>query len=213
MSGDKGSSPPCGIYLHITDVSDKLNVLKNLRQVAMVINRNSDYERNMHMVMFDYDPLQILALRELVEAVRMSGLVAVVGGGATGFESTGADGVLLDKMEDVATVRAQIGGDAIIGLDARKMDIKSLKDSGADFVILPADAAKIGAWAMMSDVPCVAGGKIDNDNCGDYAQAGAGFVDVTDYVLKHKKGVLQGAVNVLHALEIAAGQKSPIHKA
>jgi hypothetical protein len=208
MDSDKGRSPPCGIYLHIRDVGDKLTTLKNLRAVAMVINRSTGYDKNMHMVMFDYAPLKVLELRELVEAVRMSGIVAISGGGVTGFESTGADGVLLDKIEDVAILRAQIGGDAIIGLDARKMDIKTLKDSGADFVILPADAGKIGAWSMISDVPCVAGGKIDNDTCGDYAQAGAGFVDVTDYVLKHQKGVLQGAVNVLHALELAADKKT-----
>ena len=71
MDSDKGRSPPCGIYLHIRDVGDKLTTLKNLRAVAMVINRSTEYDKNMHMVMFDYEPLQVLALRELVEAARI----------------------------------------------------------------------------------------------------------------------------------------------
>lgn len=203
MSSHKRTFPPCGIYLRIHDISDKMKVLKNLREVAMVINRSSEYEQNMHLIAFDYDAENLASLRELVEAVRMSGLVAVVTGGVEALQSSGADGVLAKDRSQIGHLRAQLGEDIIIGLDACSEEWDSVKGTGVDFVILNMDIAKISMCAMTSEILCVVSGNIDNDNCGDYAALGASFVDSSQYIFSHKKGVMQGTVNILYALEHA----------
>ncbi|GEM_PF-2583203 len=39
-------------------------------------------------------------------------------------------------------------------------------------------------------------------------QAGAGFIDAGDYIWSHEKGVMQGAVNMLHAIDLALADKN-----
>ena len=57
--------------------------------------------------------------------------------------------------------------------------------------ILPPETL-ISWWGARSEVPALVEGKITNDECGRYVRAGATFIDASDYVWKHPKGIKQG---------------------
>ncbi len=199
MSTDKSGSPPCGIYVRIDDFSNMLDLIGYIRQMAFTINQRSGYEKNMSIIEVSFTPENAERAKDIIPIIQDQGLVAIVHGS---LDSMGADGILLDNAADIKKTRAALGDDAIIGLVCtNNKDI----EQGIDYAILNADPAVIGKWKAMSDALCVARGKkpITADTCAALVTAGADFVDVSDYILKHKKGIMQGTVNILHEIDQA----------
>ncbi len=207
MSSDKSGSPPCGIYVRIDEFDDMQKIITNFRQMAMVINRSSGYEKNMNIVELAYSPDNIQKITDLVILAQNEGLVAIISGELNDLDIMGADGVLLDNAGAFNDTRAKLGDDLIIGLaccKSKEVADKAL-DLGVDYITLNADPDLISWWSDKSDIFCVASSnKITNKNCAGLARAGASFVDATNYIKSHEKGTMQGAVNILHELECAA---------
>lgn len=206
MSADKNGSPPCGIYVRIDDFSNMLDVIGQVRKLAFTINRGSGYERNMTVVEVVYTEENAERANDIIPIIKDNGLVAIVSGT---FNPMNGDGLLLDKNSDIQTTRNALGDDAIIGIICNDKDTAEEAISlGADYVCLPADPALITRISAAQDVICLARGKnITSTNCGALAHAGAGLVDVSDYIWNHEKDIMQGTVNIMHALETAS-QKS-----
>ncbi len=205
MSTDKSGSPPCGIYVRIDDFSNMLDVIGYVRQMAFTINQRSGYEKNMSVIEVGYSKKYAERAKDIVPIIKDQGLVAIMHGS---FDPLGADGVLLDNADDIAKAREALGEDAIIGV------IGSQNTQGADYVVLNADPAAIGKWTAGSEAAlCVARGKkgVNANNCGALVTAGANFVDVSDYILKHKKSIMQGTVNILHEIEQSASKPTALN--
>lgn len=204
MSRNKSGAPPCGLYARIDDFGDVVKTIGAIRQMASVINRASGYEQNMHVLEFAAGvPEDAEKIADLITIMKAQGMVCVVSG-ATLDQAGGAlgmaDGFVLSSAQDLAAFRAALGDDPILGLVT-----KDAPDARADYVILPADPALIAKIGGGGDVVvCARGEGITNDNAGALARAGASFIDCGDYIFSHEKGVMQGAVNMLYALELAA---------
>ncbi len=205
MTLNKPTSPPCGIYVRIDDFSDMQAIITSFRQMAMVINRTSDYEKNMHVVELVCDASDskvVERITDLVPLMQSQGIVAIVSGKMDDFECYGADGILLENPDEIKCAREKLGDDAIIGLTCG-----ASKDSpkGIDYVTLNADPSLISGHCSKTDIICVAmGDHITKDNCVVLARAGASFVEVSDYIFNYEKGTMQATVNILDALERAA---------
>lgn len=212
MSTDKAGSPPCGIYVQINDFSNFLDLIGHVRQMALVVNRASGYEKNMVVVELAYDEATAERLVDLIPIVKDQGFVTIV---SDNFEAASkADGILLDDTADVAAAREALGTDAIIGVRCRsRAEAEVAMLANVDYVVMNADPALITWWSSRTDILCVARGKkaITASACGALTMAGAGFVDVSDYILKHKKGVMQGTVNVLNEIEQAASTPKTVN--
>ncbi len=204
MSQDKSGSPPCGIYVRIDDYSNMLDLIGYIRQLAFAINRASGYEKNLVVVEVAFDPENPERHADILPVIRSQGVVAIVSGKID--PTLEADGALVDDVSSYAEARAALGEDAIIGIvcDDRSACEKA-KATDADYVVLNADPALVSWWASQSDMMNVVRAKkgITPDNCGAVVRSGAGFVDVSDYILKHKKGIMQGTVNILHEIDLA----------
>lgn len=205
MSGDKSGSPPCGIYVRIDDFSDMPKLILALRQMAMTINRASGYEKNMAVVELAYSAEYAEKVADLVMLVQAEGLVAILANPPNNYDIFEADGVMLKGAEEIAAAREALGKDAIIGVACgmSKSCAKSAAQAGADFVSFAPDIGLLAWWSMEHEAPCLVSGDLNNDNCGSFARAGAGFVDVTRYIFEHDEGVMKGTVNVLYALDLA----------
>lgn len=210
MTSDKAGSPTCGIYVRIDNFSNMLDAIGWVRKLAFTINRGSGYETNMAVVELVFTAENEEKIRDLIPIIKDNGLVAVVSGSC---DPLGGDGVLLDGFDGIGAVREALGDDAIIGVKCDDREsAQAAIDVGVDYVALKADPALIGWFKSQSDILCLAtGGKITADNCGALAQAGAELVDVSAYILNHKKGIPQGTVNVLHAIEQASHQRGKVN--
>lgn len=215
MASDKSGSPTCGIYIRIYDFSDMQSLITNFRQMAMVVNRASGYEKNMCVVECvktkdKDDPQTAERITDMIGLVQSQGFIAIISG--QGFSDIpGADGVLLSDTDLITKARKDLGEDAIIGLKCgsdREL-IQKASMLGADYVDLAADPALINWFSglgtsMLSNTTPAIGGIITQDNCVALVRAGASLIDVSHYIMKHKKGVMQGTVNILHAIEEAS---------
>lgn len=208
MSKDKSGSPPCGIYVRIDDFSNMLDLIGYVRQMAFAINRGSGYEKNftvVELVCDENDQERQERITDLIAVIRDQGLVAVVSGLNDISNIKGSDGVLIKQADDIESVRKHHGIDVIIGVEAdNQKDAKEAISAGCDYIVTGADPTVIAGISHGTECLIVARGEdITNQNCGVLAQAGASFVDVSDYVLGYEKGVMQATVNVLDALEQA----------
>ncbi|PCI99286.1 MAG: hypothetical protein COB14_06700 [Alphaproteobacteria bacterium] len=180
-----------------------LDVIGHVRKMAFAINRASGYEKNMVVVELAYTDEIAERITDIIPVVRDQGFVVVVSGTDDVMD---ADGVLLRDIAKVTDMRKKCGEDAIIGLVCDDLDAATLAVKyDVDYVILAADPTLITQFSIQSDVLCVARGEeITNKNCGVLAQAGADLIDVGAYIMEHEKDVMQGAVNILHELDVAA---------
>ncbi len=216
----KKGAPQAGLYLRIADDKPFEEAFREMREAAFVINRSS-YEKNLHVLEVGGDPMDVDStdrLKALVLGGKQNGLVVIVRGHAGLAFAVEADGVLLDKAEDLANAREVMGGEAIIGLRcglSRQVAEDAEKGGIADYIsfaaiaehILPPETL-ISWWGARSEVPALVEGKITNDECGRYVRAGATFIDASDYVWKHPKGIKQGTVDMLYAIDLAMESQS-----
>lgn len=206
---EKNGSPPCGIYVRVENYSDMPETITGLRQMALVINRASGYEKNMHVVEFVYDSARREEIADLCAVTQAEGLVAILSGIVPEDEADlcGADGVMLDDPAVCGDVRKLLGEDAIVGLvcggDRALAEAALALD--VDYVSLAPDEGLVHWWRMKTDTLCLVAGALTNETCGAFARAGATFIDAGGYIFGHDKGVMQGTVNMLHALDLALG--------
>ena len=80
MSADKSGSPPCGIYIRIDDYRDMVKIISDIRQVALVINRSSGYERNMHVIELVFQDGATEKINDLITVIKAQGLVCIISG-------------------------------------------------------------------------------------------------------------------------------------
>ncbi|MCB1783158.1 MAG: hypothetical protein KDI13_04120 [Alphaproteobacteria bacterium] len=214
---DKSGSPPCGIYVRIDDYKDMQGRITALRQMAMVVNRASGYEKNMHVVEFTLKLEHMQEIKDLIALMQNEGFVTILKDCQPKSEKDilGADGVLLDKSADIENIRSLLGDDPIIGLNYANEFQKPEQalDQDIDFIALPPDLGIVQWWAAQTDIPALVSGSLTNDTCGSFARAGASFVDVGAYIFGQEKGVMQGTINALYALDLAAEvqKKGGIH--
>ena len=214
MYCDKIGSPPCGIYVRVERYADSQALKLALRQMAMVINRASGYEKNLCAVEFAYQTAFAPLIKELISLVQEQGLVAIISGPCPAPEELGADGVLLTQEENITAMREKLGETAIIGLTCgeSKIQAQAALTANVDYVVLSAVPNMIGWWVAQTDKPCVVSGQnITDESCGSLAFLGAGFVDVSAYLFNHKKGIMQATVNMLHALELATQRAESVN--
>lgn len=215
----KKGAPSAGLYLRISDDKPFEEAFRDMREAAFVINRSS-YEKNLHVLEVGGDPMDVDStdrLKALVLGGKQNGLVVIVRGHAGLAFAVEADGVLLEKLDDVANAREVMGGDAIIGLRcglSRQTSEKAIEE-GVDYVSFSASAENIlppesliGWWGVKTEVPALVEGKLTNDDCARYVQAGATFLEASDYVWNHPKGIKQGTIDMLYAIELAMESQS-----
>lgn len=210
MDGDKSGSPPCGLYMRIDDYTKPEEVTKTIREIALVINRTSGYAQNKHVVEFAFDAgdqAQVKAVSDLVGVVQTQGLVAILSGHHEDVLS--ADGVIVETAADFDAADKALLNEDIIGFACGGSKEKAGEAIllEADYVILSADPALVAWWMKKKPAAhgtlCCVSGNLTPDNVAEFTALGVDFVDATNYILGHEKGIMQGTVNMLHALELA----------
>jgi len=212
----KPGAPVCGLWLRIgPDLAPEI-LVRDLNQIFYVINR-SEYEKNMNALEItgNHEDEKFRDAAALLFAFgRSKGIATILRGPAGVAKELGADGVLLEEIGDIAAAKETFGEQGIIGLACGLSQETSLAayDAGADFVTfgsprkMPSiDVMKM--WTILTDRPAVVEGPVTNDYCAYYVQAGAGFIDAGDYIWSHPKGVMQGTVNMMHAIDLAIAEK------
>ena len=211
---DKSGAPGCGVYVRINHDPDMELWIKALREIALTITHRSGYTRNMHVVELMLEAEASQEAREkaaaLIHLAKLNGLVALIRGTAADAQALEADGALLSTAAELAPARALLGDDAIIGLACDSAeDSERAVSGGADYITL-GSAARTASHQSLSqitmkhpDLPCAALGTISNDTAHFYVLSGASFIDITAYTLGHPKGVMQGCVNMLHAIDLS----------
>lgn len=197
--------------------------MPQMRHLFFVANR-SGYKKNMHVIEIAHEAgAGDFAERAgpVVALARGAGFVAVIRGKGQAVadmaRTVQSDGVLLDELEDIATVRECLGMDAIIGLRCGLSPERAdeARAAGADYVsfgypdrgrLPPEDIVKLWAWS--ADTPVLVEGPLTNDDIDDYIKAGATFFDAGSYIFKHPEGIMQGTVNMLFAIDLALGIQS-----
>ena len=214
----KKGAPACGLYLRIADDKPFEAAFRDLRAAACVINRSS-YEKNLHVLEVGGDALDVESidrLRALVLGGKQNGMVVVVRGHAGLAFAAEADGVLLEKADEIANAREVMGEDAIIGLRCglSRQAADKASDLGVDYIsfasggaVLPPETL-LSWWRVKSEIPALVEGPITNDDCGRYVRAGATFVEATDYVWNHPQGVKQATIDMLYAIDLAVQAQS-----
>lgn len=215
----KEGAAPVGLYIKIGPDLAMDVLFRDLKQIFFVIN-GSSYERNMHALEIRVnkdDPEHMDKAKALCEFAAMNGVVPIYRGKPDFAKEIGAEAVLLETLEDMAEARELYGEEGIVGLACgiSNDDAAAAYDAGVDFVSFgmakaekmpSADVLKF--WTMLTDKPAVIEGPVTNDYCAYYVEAGAGFIDAGDYIFSHGKGVMQGTVNMLHAIDLALGEVS-----
>ncbi len=208
----KQGTPSSGLYLRIRPDAAMDDILPKLRQAAFVINR-SEYEKNMHVIeVAPKDQPSRESATALIQIAKMEGLVAVLRGDAETALALEADGVLLEDVAAAAAARDMMK-EKIVGAvcgNSRAAADEALA-AGVDLVAFGVDglsslppASLFHWWSTRTDIPSLACGPLTNDDAAIYVGAGATFLDCTDYVWEHPKGVMQGVSNMLYAIELAS---------
>lgn len=209
------AAPDCGLFIRLSDTLLGMDLVRAIREIFFVINHGeSAYKRNSHILYCEQaliDSLSKDQLATIVTLAKSQGIVVLLENNTTLAGEIEAEGVLLDDEADILKARQIIGEEGIIGLRCGiEIDrAEAAIEKGADFVSFHtqnkslADPKIAAVWSTLSDMPCVMEGPFSNDYVSAYVQAGTNFIDAGDYILNHKKGVKQGTVNIMHAIELA----------
>lgn len=211
---------PCGLYLVLPEDWYEPAFLRGLSGFFRAINA-SPYEKNNHVIelrRFDYNGQDDAEMAEkimaLAEVTKSQGVNFIVAGDIALAKSCNADGVLVETVEDVKAARDAMGSDPIVGMrcGTSRRKAEQALEAGADYVSFHdaansfVDPSIVRWWALKTqDHPCLVEGPINNDNCAFYVQAGAYFIEASDYVWNNEKGIMQGVVNMTYAIDLASG--------
>lgn len=131
----------------------------------------------------------------------------------------GADGVHLGQSDmSIEEARALLGPDAVIGATCHgSRDLAFVAgDQGADYIAFgaffptstkvvthSAEPEILEWWSDIAELPCVAIGGINADNCAGLAHAGAHFVAVSSFVWDHGHGPGAAVTAINAALDVS----------
>ncbi len=132
---------------------------------------------------------------------------------------SGCDGAHVGQTDMQAKQARKILGDLTLGVtchNSRHMAMEA-SEAGADYVAFgaffytttkePPEMAEIETlkiWADTMEIPCVAIGGINAENCAPLVQAGAEFLAVSGAVWNHQDGAAAGVEAMLRAIEAAS---------
>ncbi len=132
---------------------------------------------------------------------------------------SGCDGAHVGQTDMSAKQARKILGDLTLGVtchNSRHLAMEA-SEAGADYVAFgaffptttkePPEMAEIETlkiWAETMEIPCVAIGGINAENCAPLVQAGAEFLAVSSAVWNHKDGAAAGIKALLSAIEAAS---------
>lgn len=212
----KKGAPPVGLWLRVGPDLAVEEVIRDLRQIFFVIN-GSDYERNMHVVEIigdGEDPDFREKAAFIADFAKRSGIATLYRGDPSVAREIDVDGVTLETLEDLPCARERFGEDGIIGLacGTSREQACAAHDAALDFVTFGTGGAvmpnpeDLRFWTILSDKPAVIEGHVTNDHAGYWVRAGASFLDSGDYIWSHGKGVMQGTVNMLYAIDLALAE-------
>ena len=215
MIDKRAGAPPCGLWLKIGPALALAEIVKDLREIFFVVNNGSAYTRNMHVLeIVGGEATDEEQAGLLLDFARQNGFATLFRGPAKTGKTLGADGVMLADIGDVPAARDLFGADGIVGLHCGVTPERAAAayDADCDVVMfgtgkpaLPSlDALKF--WHALTDKPAVIEGPVTNDYCAYYVRAGASFIDATEYLWSHGKGLMQATSNFLHAIESALSE-------
>lgn len=214
----KKGAPPCGLYIKIkANRYIDHSFAATLHKICFTLNHGVKYEKNMHV--FEYatpkniDEIKDLAI-SLTQQLQSQGMVFIVRHNITLAKELGADGVIVTSHKAAEAARDQLGDDAIVGLRLQrpiKSSVEHAINAGYDFISLPMNKqtapltlALTKLWSNATSKPCLVEGRtITNDHCKSLVEAGAAFIDSTQYIFHHPRGVDQGVINMTHAIDLA----------
>ena len=185
--------------------------IAGLRQVALVINRSESTSATcMSSKSKGRTAMRRPATERasvLIELAKLGGLTAILAGSPRAAYALDADGVLLDAWDAIAGARSLLGDRAIVGLGCGNdyALAERAAAAGGDYIGLRGPPELFARWSTAHAQPALADLPLDNNRAAAYVAAGASFLDCSDYVWTHPKGVLQGTVNMLYAIDLAAG--------
>ena len=209
-------APGAGLYIRIPHSPDLEKLVPQLRQLFHVTNASA-HEKNMHVLEIAAGGKDDVEFREkselLIAIARHNGITCIMrGGDAAVAKDIGFEGILALSYEEFTAARTVFGNDGIVGLacgTSQEMTAWA-HDEGADFAAFgtgkndslpPIESLRF--WTILNDKPSVIEGPVTNDYAAFFIQAGAMFLDCGDYIFSHEKGVMQGTVNMLHAIDLA----------
>lgn len=214
MSAQPGA-PDCGLYIRVPQSFVIEEIIPKLQQIFSTA-KHSAYEKHMHVIEFPIpngtkeDEINI---RALIDFARQNGFVPLIAGDANWASDLDADGVLVANPADIPPARALLGDEGIIGLTCRagRPAAEQALALGTDYLALPGPDLEgdIAWWIGKTDIPVLADTPVTNDTCAAYVQAGATFVDPTAHLLGHPKGVVQGTIDMLYAIDLALRKQTP----
>lgn len=219
---NKQGAPSCGIYL-IAPKKISFNMLMVQLRAAFSALNGSEYQKNMHAIEFKFPEKIFDKEREraaaVVAACRSAGIVSIIRGDVGLCVECGADGVMLDNPENIATARHLLGDTAIIGLDcgnSKSMAEAALRN-GVDYVTFAkffssvksknnADISLLEWWSGTTHLPAVTFSKLDVQGCIKLTNSGAGFIGAGSWVWKHDDGVKQAIYWLQESIEHGLSQ-------
>ena len=199
---DKSGAPDCGIYIRIDLPHGKMGeadgdysaIMLDTQLIMKTVNEESMHEKNMHVIEISGGHPE--SLKIICEVIRSKGFVVIIKGDHVLAQKSGADGVMLGQGADIAKIRKTVGEDFIIGVP------QTLHDD-ADYVALAPIPQEITAFCARTDKLCLVSGKITKAAVPLLAEAGATFVDMSDYIFGHKDGVVRATEKVIHVMKNA----------
>ena len=204
----QSGAPDCGLYIRVAADFKIEDIIPKLQQMFSAA-KHSAYEKHMHVLELPVPngtPEGEINVRTLVDFARQNGFVPLIAGDATWASDLDADGVLVEKADDLILARALLGEEGIVGLSChdRAAAEKGLK-SGVDYVTFSGlkIIATLAWWTSKSEIPALADAAVTNNDCADYIRAGATFVNATDFIMTHPKGPVQGTIDMLYAIDLA----------
>ncbi|MCK4939864.1 MAG: thiamine phosphate synthase [Rhodospirillaceae bacterium] len=144
------------------------------------------------------------AAKILMPLVQERDIAFIINDAAVLAGDLGADGVHIGQNDiSYADARKAVGGEAIVGVTCHASTHLAMAaaEQGADYVAFGAffptntkettarpDKEILESWSAATNVPCVAIGGINAENCAPLAMAGADFVAVVGAVWDHPNG-------------------------
>lgn len=133
---------------------------------------------------------------------------------------TGCDGAHVGQTDLPAAQARKILGDLTLGVTCHNSRHVAMEaaEAGADYVAFGAffdsstktpptmaELETLQIWAQTMEVPCVAIGGINAENCTPLVRAGAEFLAVSGAVWAHKEGPAAGVKALCNAIAAAGG--------
>ena len=213
----RGGAPRCGVYLTTPKPLRLQQFIIQARRAFAALNA-SPYEKNMHALELRF-PKRVYekerqAAGTLVQLCRNNGIVAIVRGDLGLAVECGADGLLLEKIEDFPQARHVLGEQAILGLDCGNSQelAEAALQAGIDYVVFSkffspvnakrsAELSLLAWWGTRTELPAVAHANLNVSRALQMAHLGAGFIGAGDWVWEHEEGPARAIYWLQEAIE------------